>query len=297
MTDRGPGLQRGRPLGRRALLGALAALATGAVLPDPLAAAPLAKVRADGRLRVGVYADNWPWSWTDGGVLRGIDVDLGRALAAGLGVVAEVVEFLAGDDLAADLRNVVWRGGLLGFRPCDVMLHVPFDRQLMLENDQVAILAPYCREGLAMLCGPEGGDCEVPPPQFKGKRLAAETATISDAYLLGGFGGVLRTGVRHYQSARQLMEAVGKGEADVAMGTKAQVEAAMHDWPDAGLKRRKGPIPALATPGWDVALAVKDNSRTLGDALEGVMAGLAARGELVAIFARQGVEWQPALAG
>ena len=28
--------------------------------------------------------------------------------------------------------------GLLGFQPCDVKLHVPFDRQLMLENDQVA---------------------------------------------------------------------------------------------------------------------------------------------------------------
>lgn len=297
MTERGPGGAPGAGLRRRALLGALAALAAGAVLPDPLGAAPLAKVRADGRLRVGVYADNWPWSWSEGGVLHGIDVDLGRALAAGLGVEAEVVEFLAGDDLAADLRNVVWRGGLLGFRPCDVMLHVPFDRELMLENDQVAILAPYCREGLALVCGPEGGDCEVPPPQFKGRRLAAETATISDAYLLGSFGGVLRGGLRHYQTARQVMEAMGKGEADVAMATRAQVEAALHDWPDAGLKRRKGPIPALVTPGWDVALAVKDNSRTLGDALEGLVAGLVAKGELAAIFARHGVEWQPALAG
>ncbi|MFX9097338.1 hypothetical protein ABTN72_20285, partial [Acinetobacter baumannii] len=78
-----------------------------------------------------------------GGKLRGIDVDLAQALASALGVRADVVDFPAADDLAADLRNVVWRGGLLGFRPCDIMMHVPFDRELMLENDQVAILAPY----------------------------------------------------------------------------------------------------------------------------------------------------------
>lgn len=285
------------PLGRRALLGAFSALAAGALLPGPLSAAPLAKVRADGRLRIGVYADNWPWSWSEGGVLRGIDVALGRALAARLGVEAEVVEFLAGDDLGADLRNVVWRGGLLGFRPCDVMLHVPFDRQLMLDNDQVAIVAPYCREGFALICGPEAGDCEVSPAQFKGKRLAAETATISDAYLLGGFGGALRSSVQHYQTSQQAMAAVGKGEADVVLGTRAQAEAALHDWPAAGLRRRKGPIPALPSPGWDVALAVKDNSRTLGDALEAIIADLAATGTLTQIFAQHGVEWHPALAG
>ena len=291
----GPALHR-RALLRSAFQAGLA-LGTAALLPRPLAAAPLAKVRAEGRLRVGVYADNRPWSWTEGGVLRGIDVDLAKALAAGLGVEAEVVEFLAGDDLAADLRNVVWRGGLLGFQPCDVMLHVPFDRQLMLENDQVAIVAPYYREGFAMVCGPEAGDCEVPPAQFHGKRLAAETATISDAYLLGSFGGVLRAGVHHYPTGYAAMAAVGSGAADVALGTRAQAEAALHDLPAAGLRRRKGPIPALASPGWDVAMAVKDNSRTLGDALEGVLARLTAEGGLAAIFARHGVAWHAALAG
>lgn len=284
-------------LSRRRLLGAVVALAGAALLPRASIAAPLARVKAEGRLRVGVYADNRPWSWTAGGTLQGIDVDIARALAARLDVRAEVVEFMAGDDLGPDLRNVVWRGGLLGFQPCDVMLHVPFDRQLMVENDQVAIVAPYYREGLAMVCGPEGGDCDAPPAQFRGKRLAAETATVSDAYLLGSFGGVLRGDVHHYPSGYQAMAAVGEGKADMAMGTRAQVEAALHDFPAAGLHRRKGPIPTLPSPGWDIGLAVKDNSRSLGDALEAGMAQLGASGELAAIFARHGVEWRPALAG
>lgn len=293
MTERA----RSGAIGRRALLGALAALGGSALLPTGLAAAPLAKVKANGRLRIGVYADNWPWSWNDGGVIRGIDADLGRALAARLGVAAEVVEFLAGDDLAADLRNVVWRGGLLGFQPCDVMLHVPFDRQLMLDNDQVSIAAPYCREGFALICGPEIADCEAPPAQFKGKRLAAETATISDAYLLGSFGGVLRSSVRHYPIGRQAFAALGKGEADAVLGTRAQGQAALHEWPAAGLRRRKGPIPAMTSPGWDVALAVKDNSRSLGDALEAIVAELIGKGEMAGLFSAYGVEWHPALAG
>jgi len=274
----------------------MAALAGSALLPGPLAAAPLAKVKELGRLRVAVYADNRPWSWNDGGALEGIDVDLAKALAEHLGVKAEVAEFMAGDDIAADLRNAVWRGGLLGFQPCDVMLHVPFDHALQVENDQVAILAPYYREGFAMVCGAEAGDCEAPPPQFKGRRLAVETATVSDAYLVGSFGGVLRPHVTHFNTGYQAMAAVGGGNADMALGTRAQAEAALHDFPNGGLKRRKGPIPAMVSPGWDIAMAVKENSRTLGDTLETITTDMIAKGQMAAIFNGHGVEWHAALA-
>ncbi|WP_408590768.1 transporter substrate-binding domain-containing protein [Novosphingobium sp.] len=283
---------------RRAVIAGLAALGLGCVLKSgPASAAPLAKVKADGVLRVAVYQDNRPWSWSDGGNLRGIDVDLGKALAESLGVRADVVEFPAADDLNADLRNVVWRGGLLGFRPCDVMLHVPFDRQLMVENDQVAVISPYYREGFAMVCGNEQTDCEVPPSQFNGKRLAAETGTVSDAYLLGSFGGVLRSDVRHFGTGYAAVAAVGTDKADVALATRAQVEAAQADHPAAAIRRRRGPIPALVTPGWDIGMAVKENSRSLGDALEESVARMIADGRLAALFKAHGVEWHAALAG
>lgn len=288
----------GPAMGRRAVLGGLAALGLSpALLPARASAAPLAKVKADGVLRVGVYQDNRPWSWSDGGTLRGIDVDFARALADGLGVRADVVDFPAADDLNADLRNVVWRGGLLGFKACDVMMHVPFDRQLMLENDQVAIIAPYYREGFAMACGNEQSDCEVAPPQFRGKRLAAETGTVSDAYLLGGFGGVLRADVHHYATGFEAVAAIGAGKADVALATRAQVESAQASAPAGAIKRRKGPIPALVSPGWDIGMAVKENSRSLGDALEEIIAAMIADGRLAALFNRHGVEWHAALAG
>ena len=282
---------------RRALLGGALAASGATLLPPRVMAAPLAKVRQTGVLRVAVYGDNRPWSWDDHGAVRGIDADLGRALAAKLGVRADVVAFMPGDDLAADFRNTVWRGGLLGFQVCDVMLHVPFDHDLMLKNDQVAIIAPYYREGFAMVCGNEQSDCEVLPPQSHGRRLAAETASVSDAYLVGGFGGLLRSNVHHYPGGYEAAQAVADGNADAALATRAQVEAVLHDYPGKTLHRRKGPIPAMASPGWDIAMAVKDNSRTLGDALETIVVEMIASGQMAALFATHGVEWHAAIAG
>ena len=58
---------------------------------------------------------------------------------------------------------------------------------------------------------------------------------------------------------------------------------------NAKVKVRHGPLPALPSPGWDVGLAVKDDSRDLGDALERAVAGLQKDGTLAAIFAKYGV--------
>jgi len=285
----------GTLLGRRALLGGMVASAAALVAPSPLAAAPLAKVKELGMLRVAVYKDNRPWSWNDGGTLRGIDVDLANTLAKALGVKLDIAEFMAGDDMGADLRNAVWRGGVLGFRPADIMMHVPFDRKLMIENDQVAILAPYYRESFGAACGPEQPDCDVPVPQYRGRRLAAAIASAPDQYLLGGFGGALRSSVTHFNTGHDAVLALGTHQADVAIATRAEVEAAIFDMKDPAIKARKPALEAMLSPGWDIAMAVKENSRSLGDAVEGIIGAMATDGRLQALFAAHGVQWRPAV--
>lgn len=281
----------------RTAAGAAGLLALPAALqPARLVAAPLEKVKQLGVLRVGLYADNRPWSWDAGGSPAGIDADLARALAERLGLRADIALFLAGEDLSDDLRNVVWRGGLLGFQACDVMLHVPFDRQLMAQEDNVVFLAPYYRESFAAVCGPGIEDCEAPPVRFKGRRLAAELDSIPDFYLLGSFGGVLARDIVHLPTGYGAVAAVGRGEADAAIATSAQIEAAVADLPDAAIRRRKGFLPAMMSPGWDIGIAVKENSRTLGFALEEEMMAMTADGRMKDIFARHGVQWRPALA-
>lgn len=280
------------PPSRRAFLcGALASVC----VPFRALAAPIEKIKALGVMRVAVYRDFEPWSWKKDGAFVGIDVDLANAIAKQLGVRAEIVDFLAEDGMEADLRNMIWRGSLVNGLICDVMMHVPVDREFGLRNDRAVIGAPYYREGFAMVCGVDT-DCEVPPPQFKGEKIVAELDSIPDFYLSGQFGGVLRGDVKHVPSGAGAVDAVKTGAASVTLASRAQIEHAMMGGAPT-LKVRKGPIPALPSPGWDVGLAVKDDSRDLAEALETMIAGFAKDGTTAAIFAKYGVTMRAPISG
>lgn len=280
-------------LSRRGLIGgAGAALALG-LMPDGLAAAPLAKVKALGTIRVVVYHNNRPWSWEEGGKLVGLDVDLAQAIAAKLGVRADVAQLVADESADDDLRNGVWKGGLLGFTPGDLMLHVPFDRTFAARNDQVAIIAPYYRESFG-LAGSNGLAVEALPTEWKGRKLAVELDSIPDFYLIGSFGGVLAKDVAHYPTGSEAVAAAMAGQADAVLASRAQIEEGAHRSDGKALALRKGPLPAFVSPGWDIGMAVKENSRTLGDAVEEITTAMAASGEMKALFERYGVTWTPA---
>jgi ABC-type amino acid transport substrate-binding protein len=270
-------------LGRRALLAGLAGLAVEA------AARPIDKLTAEGSLSIAVYRDFAPWSWRDSaGVLKGIDVDLGQELARALGLKARFIDFMADEGVEDDLRNMVWRGPLIGGSAADLMMHVPTDRRFALQVERCVIGAAYARESFGIACGP-GADCEVPPPQWAGKRLAAELDSIPDFWLSGSFGGVLRGSVSHHLSGAAALAALSAGEADVAMASRAQIDHALAGNAAPHIKRRQAPIPALPSPGWDVGLAVKDDSRDLADALETAVERMAGDGTLDRLFAAHGV--------
>ncbi len=97
----------------------------------PMAGArPLAAVQASGSLRVAVYQDFPPFAEGPRGDLRGLDVDLGAAIAERLGVKVEYMVVNAGHSVDADLRNAIWRGPVVGGAVADLMLHVPVDPRL-----------------------------------------------------------------------------------------------------------------------------------------------------------------------
>ena len=264
-------------------------------VPASVRAAPLARVRDLGVLRVGLYADNRPWSWEADGGKRGIDTDLAAAIAEALGVRADIALFPADEEIGDDLRNVVWRGGLLGFMRCDLMLHVPFDMRLAAREDQVVLVAPYYREEFTALCSSQTKDCDMPPQRFVGSKVGAELDSIPDFYLTGGFGGILRGDVAHFPTGYAAAAAVHDGEVEMAVATRAQIEAATADRPDSGSRLRKSPLPMLPSDGWDIGMAVREDSRSLGFAIEDIVTAMTADGRLAAIFAKHGVAWrQPA---
>ncbi|WP_427963406.1 substrate-binding periplasmic protein [Altererythrobacter sp.] len=283
-------------MNRRGFLAGLAGATGAAAISSPLIAAPLAKVRETGFLRVGVYANNRPWSWESGGKPAGIDADLARAIAEALGVRADVALFSADEEVSDDLRNVVWRGGLLGFQRCDVMLHVPFDLEFAKQEDKVVFVAPYYREDFTAICSAQTKNCDAPPQLFQGKRVAAELDSIPDFYLVGGFGGILSNDVEHFSTGYEAALAVQTGGADMAVATRAQIEAVIKDHPEAKGQLRKSPLPMIPSNGWDIGMAVKENSRSLGFAIEDVILEMTESGRMAEIFAAHGVAWEPALA-
>lgn len=278
---------------RGVLTGAAAAL--GLLAPArSLMAAPLDKVRELGVLRVGLYRDNRPWSWEEGGHAAGIDADLARAIADGLGVKADLAFFTADEDVSDDLRNVIWRGGLLGFRTCDLMMHAPFDMRFAAKEERAVFIAPYAREEFSAICSPQTKDCDMPPQRFVGNKVGAELDSIPDFYLMGSFGGILRSDVVHFTTGYEAAAAVQDGAVEMAVASRAEIEAALFDRPDAAAKRRKSPLPMMMSNGWDIGMAVRDDSRSLGAAVENIVADMAEDGRLAAIFAQYGVTWQPA---
>jgi len=268
---------------RRHFLVAAGALCAGALLPAH-AAAPL-ELQQAGALRIAVYADFPPWSIRG----KGVDIAIGQALAERLGLRAEIVEFIADEDMNDDLRNMVWRGHYLGTRPADVMLHVPVDRHLAERNDKVAIFGPYHLETMALARNP----ARVPPATgsaaaalevFTREKIGAEVDTHASDFLLHVLNGRLRENVVHFRSTELAMQAMQRDEVAAVVGTRAQLEAALD--PAGGAVIDTLRMPEMRVSGWPLGMAVKAEHTALASALGGALADLQRSGELARIFAQ-----------
>ncbi len=173
---------------------------------------------------------------------------------------------------------------------------MPFDRKLAADNDMVAIVAPYFREQFRFACRKGEIECNGPPAEFHGHKLGVEADSIPDFYLLGTAGGALARDVMHFPMGSDAVGAMIDGHVDGVLATHAQIEAMIAKRKATGIALRTMPLPAFPSPGWDIGMAVKENSRNLGDAIEGLLATMAQSGELKAIFGKYGVTYAPALA-
>ena len=279
---------------RRRWLKALAASPLLLALPALAEAEGLAAIRQRGRLRIAVYNDFPPYSLKGG---KGIDADLGRAIAEKLGLAPEIVGFNADEDMNDDLRNMVWKGHYLGTQPADVMLHVPVDEHLARANDKVRIFGAYHRESLALARKPErvpalSGSAAVALEIFTREKIGVETASLADSFLLGVLNGRLRENVVHFATVGEATQAFGKGELAAVLAPRAELEA--------GLKEQQGYV--LDTPkfaelkvdGWPLGMAVKAEEKELAEAIAAALADLKRDGTVAAIFKRHGISHLPA---
>lgn len=274
---------------KRRLLAGIGALLLSATLP--VWADNLEEVQQKKQLRIAVYNNFPPYSFQG----KGIDVDLGLALAERLGVRPEVVWFSADEDMNDDLRNMVWKGHYLGTKPADVMMHVPVDSHLASQNDKVRIFAPYHMEAVAVARNPARvqamtGSAAVALEVFTREKVGVERTTLADAFLLGALNGRLRENVVHYGSVSEAAAGLKKGEVAAVMAPRTELEAALGNASPFTL----GPVkmPELKIDSWALGMAVKADSPELADALGKALADLEKDGTVDKIFARYGVSHQ-----
>ncbi|HEX5801913.1 MAG TPA: transporter substrate-binding domain-containing protein [Azospira sp.] len=277
---------------RRAFLATLAALPLCWALPA--AADDLQTIRNRGRLRIAVYNDFPPYALRG----KGIDIDLGRAIAEKLGLMPEIVGFNADEDMNDDLRNMVWKGHYLGTQPADVMMHVPVDEHLARANDKVRILAPYHREGLALardparIPAPLAGSAAVALEVFTREKIGVETDTLADSFLLGALRGRLHDNIVHYRSVAEAAAGLKAGAVAAVLAPQAELEAALNSETRFAIDPSR--FAELKIDGWPLGLAVKAEQSALAEALAAAVAELKQDGTVAAIFKRHGITYQPA---
>ena len=258
------------------------AVVCSALLATAPAHADLEKIQKSGKLVVAVYDDYAPFSLKEGG----IDIDLAEALAKKLNLKLSLLPFPAGENVNDDLRNMVWKGHYLGFGPADVMLHVPVERSVMAQNENVEIFAPYYRDSIQLARNikaiPELRGAE----SLEGKRLGAEKVSISAMVLLGD--AKLRENVKIFPLPMQAVEKMKAGELDAVVGARSEIESVLRN--DPAFELTNAPFDRLPRQGWVIGMAVKKDNTELAKLLQAAVNELFSSGEMAALFAKHGVK-------
>jgi len=277
---------------RRHFLKSVAALPLVSLLPAR-ADEQLDAIRQRGRLRIAVY-EHFP-PYFDAG--KGIDADLGKALAGKLGLTPEIIGFKAGEEMSDDLRNMVWKGHYLRGEPVDMMMHVPVDPILAQANDKVSIFGPYHHESLALARDASRipvprGSAAVALEVFTREKIGVEGDTLADSFLLGVLRGRLRENVVHFHSVADAAKALGQGTVAAVLAPRGELEAALPDEKRFAIDEAR--YAELTGGRWPLGLAVKAEAPELAAAIARALAELKAEGSVAAIFKRHGITLQAA---
>lgn len=248
----------------------------------------LDRIRDDGWIEFAVYEDFRPWSWEDAGRPHGIDVDLGRLIAAEIGVEPRFRFVQAGETLDADLLNYVYKGATIGGHVSNVMLHVPYDVDYACRFDQVVFTGQYATERLAIAYGvadyPEKGPTA---PVFRYDPVGVENDSISDFFLTSVAHGATADKVHRYRSTEAAMDGLKAHEVMAVMGPRAELDANLAD----GIGVHEPPFLGLSRSKWTVGVALSFQHRPLAYAVDDAIAAGLADGRIERIFAEYGVSF------
>lgn len=279
------------------------------LLVQPAQAREYDDVIASGYVRIGLYRDFPPYSYVENGVPAGVDVEIGKRIAQGLGVRFEPHWITPDENLEDDLRNNVWKGHYLDKndeqplalkRLADVMMRVPYDRDYSymrdstgeVINEQVVMFGPYQSEGWQVAYDSEKIDRVSTMAVFQYHTIGVEVDSLPSLYLTSGFQGRMRERTHHFASLPQAFAAMQRGEVDAVMGMRGEIDQQLNRVASARYRLGENGFPSLGKQRWDLGMAIKHSNRALGYAVEEIVDGLIRNGAMGELYAHLGLRYE-----
>ena len=254
-------------------------------------ARPYDEVVDSGKITVFAYSDYAPYSWIDESGPQGIDVEIARHFGKALGVEVEFLIRGADENLDDDLRVNIWKGDLIYRKVADVMMHVPFDREVDARNELAVLTAPYFQEQMALVFNTEVMPSVDTFGRFVTNPIAVELDTAGDFFLSNAFRGQLLQSVQRGRTFQDAMDLYTSEEVGALLGSKAQAQWVAFKSDNIQSEVVQPPMPGIVRTGWPIGIAIKNDSRDLGYALGDVLTELVDTGNMAKIYQRYGVEW------
>ncbi|UTW13422.1 substrate-binding periplasmic protein [Marinobacterium rhizophilum] len=283
-------------------------LGCACLLAPPAQAREYDDVIASGYVRIGLYRDFPPYSYLDRGEPAGVDVEIGKRIARGLGVRFEPHWITPDENLEDDLRNNVWKGHYLDKndeqplvlkRLADVMMRVPYDRDYSymrdstgeVINEQVVMFGPYQSESWQVAYDSEKIDRVSTMAVFQYHSIGVEVDSLPAFYLTSGFQGRMREHTRHFASVPEAFAAMRRGEVDAVMGMRGEIDQQLAQVASGRYRLAENGFPSMGKQSWDLGMAIKHSNRQLGYAVEEIVDGLIRRGDMAQLYRGLGLHY------
>ncbi|HEX7953760.1 MAG TPA: transporter substrate-binding domain-containing protein [Burkholderiales bacterium] len=244
-----------------------AAMALGFLLCAGAHARTLAEVKSLGAISMCANADALPYASKDP-EKPGFQIEIGRALAEGLGLPLNV-EWI----LPRRRANVV---------NCDLMFDVVNDPEI--HEGRLRLSHPYQKSGLALGLRNEAEPISDFMELKKGQKIGIMVGSMASMVL-----NKAGKATSPYAFQSDMLEDLQKGELYGAAVSSATMSYYVQEHPQSGLKLVNAfdNEPRLT---WEVAVGMRKSDQAMVDAINAILDKLIADGTLTRIYAKYGVE-------
>jgi len=266
-------------------------------------------VISSGYIAIGLYKNFPPYSYEQNGQPAGVDVEIGKRIAAKLGVEFRPHWITPDENLEDDLRNNVWKGHYLDKdeeqplamkKLADVMMRVPYDREFAfrrestgeMAHEQVVMFGPYQRESWRITFDSRKLDEVSTVAVFQYHPIGVEIDSLPAFYLTSAFGGRMRDNARHFMNVGEAFEAMQNGKVDAVMGMRAEIDWQLFKANDPNYRIGENGFPMMGKQKWDLGMAIKSTYRQLGYAVEEVVDRMIRSGEMAKVYEQYGLTYE-----